>query len=286
MAHKPPRIKVNFFYMTLRVGRIPFLVCAPFFFDFLGREHEFPDVEFLDGPPSAHCSGLKDGSVHLSPASSITYAQKPGAFVLSPSLCTSCSFEVRSVKLFSQVPIEQLSGRKIRMTSQSRTSVALLRILLEQRYGLRPEYVPGFAAESYDDACLLIGDLALEENERHRFRYDYDLGTLWQDWQGLPFVFGAWIISKEALKGDLRNVLENYMEATRNGIDRFRENPTRSLDLWLSKYPVALPRPVVEDYYKVLDYRFTDERKESLKLFFDCAFRLGMVDVVPSLDFM
>lgn len=272
--------------MTLRVGRIPFLVCAPFFFDFLGREHEFPDVEFLDGPPSAHCADLKEGKIHLSPASSITYAQKPGAFVLSPALCTSCSFEVRSVKLFSQVPIEQLSGRKIRMTSQSRTSVALLRILLENRYGLHPEYVPGFAAEKFDDACLLIGDLALEENERHRFKYDYDLGTLWQNWHGLPFVFGAWIISKAALKGDLRKTLENYMEATERGIARFRENPSLALDRWLSKYPVALPRPVVEDYYKVLDYRFTDERKESLKLFFEYAARLGMVDSVHTLEFM
>ena len=155
--------------MTLRVGRIPFLVCAPFFFNSVGRENEFPEVAFVDGPPSAHSAGLKDGSIHLSPASSITFAQKPGAFVLSPVLCTSCSFEVRSVKLFSRYPIEELSGKKIRMTSQSKTSVTLLRILLENRYGLKPEYVPGLAAESTDDACLLIGDLALEENER-RFR--------------------------------------------------------------------------------------------------------------------
>ena len=119
--------------MTLRVGRIPFLVCAPFFHDFLERENEFPDIEFVDGPPSAHCAGLKDGLIHLSPASSITFAQKPGAFVLSSKLCTSCSFEVRSVKLFSRFPIEELSGRKVRMTSQSMTSVALLRILLELR---------------------------------------------------------------------------------------------------------------------------------------------------------
>ena len=190
--------------MTLRVGRIPFLVCAPFFFNSVGRENEFPEVAFVDGPPSAHSAGLKDGSIHLSPASSITFAQKPGAFVLSPVLCTSCSFEVRSVKLFSRYPISELSGKNIRMTSQSKTSVTLLRILLENRYGLKPEYVPGLAAESTDDACLLIGDLALEENERHRFAYSYDLGTLWQEWQGLPFVFGAWLISKEALSARLR----------------------------------------------------------------------------------
>ena len=172
----------------------------------------------MDGPPSAHSAGLKEGTIHLSPASSITFAQKPGAFVLSPSLCTSCSFEVRSVKLFSHFPIEDLGGRNVRLTSQSRTSVALLRILLEMRYGVSPFYCEGLSAEASDDACLLIGDLALEENARGRFPYSYDLGTLWQEWQGLPFVFGAWVISKAALVPQLRPLLENYLRQTETRI--------------------------------------------------------------------
>lgn len=271
--------------MTLRVGRIPFLVCAPFFHDFLGRESDFDDVDFVDGPPSVHCAGLKSGSIHLSPASSITFAQKPGAFVLSPDLCTSCSFEVRSVKLFANVPIEELNGRRVRMTAQSKTSVSLLRILLETRLGLHPVYIDG-SYEEGDDACLLIGDQALEENERRRFAYDYDLGALWQDWQKLPFVFGAWIIAKEALSPDLKPVLMRYMEATREGILKFREAPSAALDKWLSRYPVKLPRPVIENYYSALDYRFTEERKESLNLFFRYAKDLGLVDSVPALEFL
>lgn len=271
--------------MTLRVGRIPFLVCAPFFHDFLGRESEYPDVEFLDGPPSMHCAGLKAGSIHLSPASSITFAQKPGAFVLSPDICTSCSFEVRSVKLFAKRPIEELSGCKIRMTAQSMTSVTLLRILLEERYGLCPEYLSG-AYEDSDEACLLIGDQALEENERHRFAFDYDLGSLWLDWQKLPFVFGAWIISREALKPGLEQTLADYMDATKRSVECFKANPKLALDKWLAKYPVGLPRPVIDDYYTTLDYRFTDERKESLKLFFEYAQKKGLVQEVPLLEFL
>jgi len=272
--------------MTLRVGRIPFLVCAPFFFNSVGRENDFSQVDFVDGPPSAHCAGLKEGSIHLSPASSITFAQKPGAFVLSPVLCTSCSFEVRSVKLFSRYPVEELSGKRVRMTSQSKTSVTLLRILLENRYGLRPEYIPGLAAEESDDACLLIGDLALEENERHRFAFSYDLGTLWRDWHGLPFVFGAWIISKNALAPCLRPLLDDYMERLETGIREFRQNPSHALDIWLAKYPVNLPRSLVEDYFSVLDYRFTDERKQSLALFFKLAAQMGLVETAPSIEFL
>lgn len=261
------------------------MVCAPFFHDFLGRESEFEDVDFIDGPPSAHCRGLKDGTIHLSPASSITFAQKPGAFVLSPTLCTSCSFEVRSVKLFSKRPIGELGGRRVRMTAQSKTSVTLLRILLETRFGLKPDYVDG-AYEEGDDAVLLIGDQALEENERHRFAFDYDLGTLWQDWQKLPFVFGAWLISKEALSADLKPTLLRYMNATKSSIDIFKKAPSAALDKWLSHYPVNLPRPVIENYYSALDYQFTVERKESLKIFFEYARELGLVESSPVLEFL
>ena len=136
------------------------MVCAPFFHDFLGRESEFGDVEFVDGAPSAHCAGLKEGSIHLSPASSITFAQKPGAFVLAPDICTSCSFEVRSVKLFARYPIEELSQKVVRLTAQSMTSVNLLKILLEERYKVKPQYFSSACCDT-DDACLLIGDQAL-----------------------------------------------------------------------------------------------------------------------------
>lgn len=271
--------------MSLRVGRIPFLVCAPFFHDFIGREDEYRQFDFVDGPPSVHSKGLMDGTIDLSPASSITFALKPGAFVLSPSLCTSCSFEVRSVKLFSHYPIESLGGRTVRITSQSRTSVALLRILLEMRYGIRPEYANGFGAGADDDACLLIGDQALEENECGRFEFGYDLGALWQEWQGLPFVFGAWVISKAAAATN-RAGLERYMDLTERSIADFRADVSASLDRWLARYPVSLPRNVVEEYYKVIDYRFTDERKQSLTLFLELSARMGLSERPPSLEFL
>jgi len=271
--------------MALRVGRIPFLVCAPFFHDFLGRESEFHDIEFIDGTPSAHCAGLKDGSIHLSPASSITFAQKPGAFVLAPDICTSCSFEVRSVKLFATSPIEELSQKTVRLTAQSMTSVNLLKILLEERYGVKPQYCSGTLGK-HDDACLLIGDQALEENERHRFAYDYDLGVLWQDWLHVPFVFGAWIVSKTALQPGLKDSLRRYLDATRESVEHFRQNPLAALDRWLARYPVDLPRPVIENYYSALDYRFTEDRKRSLSLFFEHATSMGLIAEAPPLEFL
>ena len=187
--------------------------------------------------------------------------------------------------MFATVPLEELDGEVIKMTTQSETSVALLKVLLEGRFSLRPTYVRGFY-EAGDKACLLIGDQALEENERGRFPYSYDLGALWRDWHGLPFVFGAWIVSKRALKPDLESTLVWYLEKTKASIEKFRSAPQDALDRWLSHYPVKLSRKVIDDYYTTLDYRFTDERKKSLHLFYEYAKELGIVDCAPELMFV
>jgi chorismate dehydratase len=42
----------------------------------------------------------------------------------------------------------------------------------------------------------------------------------------------------------------------------------------------------VEDYYRVLDYRFTEERKRSLLLFLSLAARIGLSAPVSQLEFL
>ena len=174
----------------------------------------------------------------------------------------------------------------VRLTSQSQTSVALLKILLSERYRVHAEYTGGLAAEATDDACLLIGDLALEEAERGRFPFSYDLGTLWQDWQGMPFVFGAWIIEKSALEPEIRPVLEQYLQETEKSVEAFRTDPAAALDRWISRFPVNLDKKSLLDYYKIIDYHFTDERKKSLECFFGYAAKLGLIEKAPSLEFL
>ena len=84
-------------------------------------------------------------------------------------------------------------------TSRSRTSVALLRILLKAKYGITPEFVT--AAPDLDammhraDAALLIGDPVLplvETGEDDEGRHSLDLGQEWNDFSGTPFVFAFW----------------------------------------------------------------------------------------------
>jgi len=272
--------------MVLRIGRIPFLVCAPFFHDFLGKEGLFPEYIFTDGAPSALVAALSGGSVHLAPASSFGYALAPQKFVLAPDLCTSCRLEVQSVELFSHYPMERLSSKQVFLTPQSATSIALFKVLTRLRFGISPEFVTDAGARDSCDAWLLIGDEALLEGEHGRFPYKYDLAALWEAWQGLPFVFGAWSIHRSALVPELRPLLLKFLDDTANSVKRFREDPASALAAWHARYPVNLPQERLKDYYNVLDYSFTDERKKSLALFFTLCERIGLISQNPPLLFL
>ena len=83
----------------LRIGRIPFLVCAPYFHASL---QGLPGVTFTDGPPRVLNALLASGAIDAAPSSSFEYARNPGDYVLIPGLCTSGRGEVKSVLLFSR----------------------------------------------------------------------------------------------------------------------------------------------------------------------------------------
>ncbi len=78
----------------------------------------------------------------------------------------------------------------------SRTSVALLRILLERRYGLTPRYraadAPGPDPRDHPGAITLtIGDRALAVRRGYKGPI-LDLGAEWKAWTGLPFIYARW----------------------------------------------------------------------------------------------
>ena len=104
--------------------------------------------------------------------------------------------EVASVALFSQVPMDQIE--KVYLDYQSRTSVALAKILFKQFWTKEVEFLN--ATEGYinqihgNTAGIIIGDRALVNLDK--FEHIYDLGLAWKAYSGLPFVFAAWVANK------------------------------------------------------------------------------------------
>jgi chorismate dehydratase len=111
--------------------------------------------------------------------------------------CIGTLGEVASVCLFSDVPLEEIET--ILLDYQSKTSVGLLKILLNEYWKIQPiikHSVEGFENNiSGNTAGLVIGDRAFIQ--RNKNRYIYDLGLAWTTMTSLPFVFAVWVANKK-----------------------------------------------------------------------------------------
>jgi chorismate dehydratase len=134
---------------------------------------------------------------------SIELFQNPDYAIVS-NACIGCRGPVMSVKLFSRLPLDRI--RSLALDEGSRTSVALVRILLKERFGLEPELqglpIGSTIDDTQADAVLLIGDRAIH-SPRARFAAVWDLGDEWCRWAELPFVFAVWAARADA---DLQGV--------------------------------------------------------------------------------
>jgi chorismate dehydratase len=160
-----------------------------------------PLVRGLDGDPRfavrfdvpAMCATLlHEGAVDVAMIPSIEFLR--GGYRVVPGVAIASMGEAASVAVFSRRPICDI--RSIALDSSSRTSVALLRILCAERFGIAPAFVPH--APDLEtmlrecDAALLIGDPALFADADGRGLTVIDLGAEWTAHTGLPFVWAFW----------------------------------------------------------------------------------------------
>lgn len=177
----------------LRLGHIDYSNCIPIHASLL--ELGAPGVTIRTGTPTELNRLLAAGEIDVAPCSSIEYARNADRYRILPGLSIAARGPVTSILLETRREPARLDGVRVRLPTASATSVVLLRILLEQRFGVRPEYEwfdQNAPADPLDgaEAALWIGDRALAR--RGRSRRLIDLGAAWMEWTGLPFVFALW----------------------------------------------------------------------------------------------
>ncbi|MEO6671569.1 MAG: menaquinone biosynthesis protein [Ferruginibacter sp.] len=162
--------------------------------------------------------------------------------------------EVASVCLFSNVPISEI--KSVYLDYQSRTSVALLKILLKDHWKISPELIAadtGYEEKINGDvAGLVIGDRAFAQ--RKKSKYIYDLAVAWKQMTGLPFLFAAWVSNKK-LPADFIAAFNN---TTSLGLDHIDEIVAQHKyeDYDLHQY-----------YTENIHYELDDKKREALTLF-------------------
>ena len=171
----------------LRVGSLPYLNSEPFFACFEG-------VELHPMMPSALGAVMLRGELDAGLVSLADALELGDAVDLLPfGIATPGA--TGSVHVWSHHPLDKLHGAAIGVTGETSTSVRILHLLLERRYGVTD--VRWTTVDDAADAVLLIGDEALRRRGRpSRFGCCTDLGTEWVAWTGLPAVVAAWVVRR------------------------------------------------------------------------------------------
>lgn len=264
--------------MTITIGQIEYANCTPIFAA-LHRHFACSGYRFVRGVPASLNKLLAAGEIDVSPSSSIEYAKYPDRYLILPELSISAVGAVKSVLLFSRVPLEQLDGTDIGMTTESDTSVNLLKIILGKFLGFANRFertgLALYQALERFPALLLIGDNALKESLAATADVRvYDLGELWRQFTGLPFVFALWLIRRAAVEAspeEARRLSAELIRAKRIAYDSYPEiadgAPERS---WCQ-------RDLLVDYWRTISYDLTEAHIEGLKSFYRFAAELGLV---------
>jgi chorismate dehydratase len=274
---------------VLRVGRIPYINCYPVYGAIDRGIVPLADATLVDGVPTALNRGMAEGTLDVSVVSAIEYAHDARRFLLLPDVSISCDGPVRSVLLFSDVPAEEMAGRRVVVSRSSMTSVALLELLFENVWRCRPEFVPGDAEVSdlaafergrTRPARLVIGDAALLLTAGPRdggdpaprpYAHVFDLGAEWKRWTGLPFVFAVWIAQRAIPVAESLRVHSALLQSRDWGLAHTAELAAQA------HARTGVPRTLCHEYLEGLDYGLSYEHLAGLTEFFRRLVRAGRV---------
>jgi chorismate dehydratase len=236
----------------IRVGAVSYLNTKPLIYGFEDGMMK-NEIDLLIDYPSRIASMLLQNEIDVGLVPVAIIPQMKEHHIIS-DYCIGSEGEVASVCLFSEVPMDKIE--KVLLDYQSRTSVALLKVLIHRFWKINvvfEETSGDYQSKiSGTTAGLVIGDRALKQ--RKISPYIFDLGLEWEKFTGLPFVFAAWISNKK-LDNDFINQFNNANAFGLHHLEEvIKENPYETFDL--------------DHYYKeCISFDLDGEKKKGLELF-------------------
>lgn len=234
------------------VGAVSYLNTKPLIHGFEQGAMQ-DDVHLLLDYPANLAARMQKGELDVALLPIAAIADLPRAFIFS-NYCIGAEDNVASVCLFSEVPLSEI--KEIYLDYQSRTSVALLKILLKNHWSKEVKFIS--ADENYiskikgTTAGLIIGDRAFEQ--LNKFAHIYDLAAEWKVFTGLPFVFAAWVSNKNLSE----EFVTNFNKANAIGFDHLEKIITNQ----------AYRHYDLKTYYtQNISYKLNPQKHEAIALF-------------------
>jgi predicted solute-binding protein len=259
---------------VVRLGAVGYLNARPLVY---GLEQD-PRFQVRFDLPSECARLLHAHEIDLGLIPSIEYLRGPTPYAFVPGPAVTSRGPVASVALYTRR--EPRDIRTIAMDTSSRTSVALITVLMRRLHNVAVE--PIAMAPLLDsmleraDAALIIGDPALFLDYPPDVR-KIDLGEAWTGTTGLPFVYAMWVGWPHAVTPDDAAVLHRARDRGLANVDQIAaahcpEDPGRQ----------AVVRQYLRDNIR---YFLGREELEGLKAFYEYATELGLASYDGTLRF-
>jgi len=246
--------------VKLQVGKLPYLDSALFYFGLETNPETINNLEFVPLVPSTLSDAVRGEKIDAGPVPSVTMFEKNESYEPLGDFCIATVAKSRSILFFSRKPIGELDGARIGVTSETFTSARLLKVLFAQLYRVQPsEYV---SIHEPNKGFLMIGDDALRNRKGiNGYPYVTDLGEVWYDRTGLPFVFSRWVVRTglpREQKDYLNRVIEAAMDEGWKHFDAMVADKIKELDM---------TRAEIREYLDGFHYRLGAVERESIAKF-------------------
>lgn len=260
----------------MKLGLIDYSNSWPFLRHF--RQLEWEGLEVYSDIPSQLNHRLASGELDVSAVSAFEYLKRPDDYMILPNWSINSKRHVRSVMLFSDRPLEDLSGARIGLTGHSATSIHLLKIILTEK-GIAPI----FLAEDAPDlnAKLLIGDPALTFDDGN-LPYAVDLASEWTHSTGTPMVFAVM-----AVRRDVESKLKNDLLRLGKELNLARNSFAEGLGPIKSEMEKRFPKIPLDfdEYFSFLDFSFDEDCKRGLETYAKALAENGFIKAITTFTY-
>ena len=249
---------------TFRIGSVSFLNARPL----IAGLDEDSRVQLSLEVPSRLLDGMRERRYETALLPVIDYQKLEGLKII-PAGGIGSDGETLTVRVFSRVPIDRIT--RVACDTDSHTSVALVKVILAERYGLNPEFVE-LSRTRNAETMLLIGDKVVCESPEG-YPHQLDLGEAWKVLTGLPFVFAAWTTRQI---DDLGGLHEALCAA--------RERGMKQIDAIVREFaiPRGWPADLARRYLtEHLTYAIGPREIEAIQLFHRKAYAHGALTTPP-----
>lgn len=281
--------------MIFHLATVSFLNCLPLVAWFATPEGR-ARATLTSALPSLLSPLLADGRADaaLLPTAEILRGRAAGLVGASGIACRG---PVDSVKLYHRGPPGGL--RRVAVDRGSRTSVALLHVLLAETVGAVPPFVeveprpgvlpaPGEGVLVIGDRCFAFDRWLAQDAAAAAALTPVDLGQAWLELTGLPFVFAAWAAAPDlpgrAGEAGVRELDALLVQARDHGLARLPELAAREAATGALGPGGLAGAGALESYFRrSLRYPLGEPELAGIRRFHELGVRHGLLPSEPGL---